>query len=128
MGPRFFKRGDRNRLSRLFMVVIASMGPRFFKRGDQSGDVAIGQNDFASMGPRFFKRGDTSRPVPGPVMRPSLQWGHASLSVETPGELLVGPAPPVASMGPRFFKRGDRPDVPVCPYRTRNRFNGATLL
>ena len=59
MGPRFFKRGDRNRLSRLFMVVIASMGPRFFKRGDQSGDVAIGQNDFASMGPRFFKRGDT---------------------------------------------------------------------
>ena len=59
------------------------MGPRFFKRGDVHGLMRLIVDDLASMGPRFFKRGDSRRPPPR-QRRNELQWGHASLSVETP--------------------------------------------
>ena len=37
----------------------------------------------ASMGPRFFKRGDTAEEFDRMLAIAPLQWGHASLSVET---------------------------------------------
>ncbi len=36
-----------------------------------------------------------------------LQWGHASLSVETISGDVGNGSGSLASMGPRFFKRGD---------------------
>ena len=69
------------------------MGPRFFKRGDDIAKFAPEIRTSASMGPRFFKRGDLgSVPIGGVLCL--LQWGHASLSVETlflSAEPLLGP-------------------------------------
>ena len=59
------------------------MGPRFFKRGDTHSGRAVRQSQPASMGPRFFKRGDCRRLIVCVAPRSVLQWGHASLSVET---------------------------------------------
>ena len=84
MGPRFFKRGDAVPFSGTTARSSASMGPRFFKRGDQHRNAVPADRRKASMGPRFFKRGDK----PGDtvlVTEGVLQWGHASLSVETSG-------------------------------------------
>ena len=83
MGPRFFKRGDLTDEVIDERPVNASMGPRFFKRGDTLNARDLYDVRFASMGPRFFKRGD-ARSMPVPNSKAStLQWGHASLSVET---------------------------------------------
>ena len=127
MGPRFFKRGDLMRQSVALVMHLlqwghaslsvetmgprgarlthhaASMGPRFFKRGDPVLDPLPPPASRASMGPRFFKRGDSQFLAKTSASRIALQWGHASLSVET---------------GPN--SRGSSPAT--------NRFNGATLL
>ena len=61
---------------------------------------------WASMGPRFFKRGDQVR-IEHWNASNQLQWGHASLSVETRPSRMPSELQKRASMGPRFFKRGD---------------------
>ena len=82
MGPRFFKRGDLSASWRHTHIREASMGPRFFKRGDSSAGSKLNSSAVASMGPRFFKRGDKDEKEKEAVAE-ELQWGHASLSVET---------------------------------------------
>ncbi len=152
MGPRFFKRGDSTCVTtRRQPMLNASMGPRFFKRGDGCENPLASDDSCASMGPRFFKRGDKVRLMALNPFAYGLQWGHASLSVETFwsvwrhadfGQASMGPRffkrgdgmPLVmverfvnASMGPRFFKRGDMRLLSTY-FVVQERFNGATLL
>ena len=62
---------------------FASMGPRFCKRGNGwRRGRGRRRDEGASMGPRFCKRGNPRRNM-RPARMPSLQWGHAFVSVET---------------------------------------------
>ena len=127
MGPRFFKRGDdASNIHPTLRRDTASMGPRFFKRGDRPQPCGTGRFARASMGPRFFKRGDQCGEL-FEIAGRALQWGHASLSVETSSNKLRLQKVGTASMGPRFFKRGDQRYVSRTRLLTIS-FNGATLL
>ena len=99
MGPRFFKRGDATRLRQRQGEEKASMGPRFFKRGD------CGRWLIIESGRRSLQWGHASLSVettPRPAIReppPKLQWGHASLSVETTPRPAIREPPPKLQWG-----------------------------
>ena len=88
MGPRFFKRGDDNILKFVDVEVDASMGPRFFKRGDLRGPWATGCTSGRLQWGHASLSVETAAASPLTHAVAMLQWGHASLSVETAVELI----------------------------------------
>ncbi len=129
----------------------ASMGPRFFKRGELTNASMTAMPSAGFNGATLLQAWRVPFASRYLRMRFTLQWGHASSSVESDVYSGIRPCQiprfngatllqawrecqagtratcAAASMGPRFFKRGEWMLNWEFPAK-RQSFNGATLL
>ena len=82
MGPRLFRRGNRDRRGGGEVGLQASMGPRLFRRGNMGDTGRMTAEDMGFNGATSFQTWKWRRRPKSTVCQYGLQWGHVFSDVE----------------------------------------------